>query len=137
MYLFFFTNLLFALFIYMVLYSRLPNKEGRTSAVTFWYVGQPLKKDLDSETTEYHALCSTFKLQTLEPRRIKTDLVNFNEIITGKLTVHIYYCKLQPLYFSSLFLSLSLYSISVLIIFRIIEYIPCFFFTKTLFTVSS
>ena len=44
MYLFFFTNLLFALFIYMVLYSRLPNNEGRTSAVTFGTLGSLWKK---------------------------------------------------------------------------------------------
>ena len=43
------------------------------------------KKGLDYETTGYLALCSTFKLQTLESRRIRSDLVNFNKIITSKI----------------------------------------------------
>ena len=43
------------------------------------------KKGLDYETSGYLALCETFKLKTLEVRRTRTDLVNFNKIITAKI----------------------------------------------------
>ena len=43
------------------------------------------KRGLDYESTDYIVLCDIFKLQTLESRRCRTDLVNFNKIITAKI----------------------------------------------------
>ena len=43
------------------------------------------KKGWDYETSGYLALCESFKLQTLESRRTRTDLVNLNKIITAKI----------------------------------------------------
>ena len=44
--------------------------------------------------SDHCALCDVFKLETLEKRRTRTDLVNFNKIITAKINCSYLLCQI-------------------------------------------